>query len=192
LWLVVGLGNPGKRYQATRHNVGFSVIDRLTSRMSAAEAIRRCEATVAEARHEAARVLLVKPLTYMNESGTAVRELKRAHRVPLTRLMLVHDDVDLDAGRVRLRVGGGSGGHLGVDALGSREFIRIKVGVGRPNDGAKAADFVLERIEPAAQHLLDAACERASDAVTLTIVEGPERAMNRINQREKAHGGSPL
>lgn len=196
MWLVVGLGNPGRRYQATRHNVGFAVIDRLTTRMSAAAAIRRCEATVAEARHETARVLLVKPLTYMNESGTAVGELKRAHRISLTRLMLVHDDVDLEAGRVRLRVGGGSGGHLGIasviDAVGSPQFIRVKVGVGRPSNGAKAADFVLEKIEPQAQPLLDAACERASEAVTLTIVEGPERAMNRINQRERAHGGSPL
>lgn len=196
MWLVVGLGNPGRRYQATRHNVGFVVIDRLTTRLGAAAAVQRGDATVAEARHEATRILLAKPLTYMNDSGTAVSQLKSARRIPLTNLMVIHDDVDLEAGRVRLRVGGGSGGHLGVasviDAIGGREFIRVKVGVGRPSDGAKAGDFVLEKIEPQARPLLDAGCERASEAVIVTIVEGPERAMNRINQREKTHGGSPL
>jgi PTH1 family peptidyl-tRNA hydrolase len=196
LWLVVGLGNPGKRYQSTRHNMGFAVIDRLTTRMCAGEAIRRCGAAVAEARHEAARLLLVKPLTYMNESGAAVAELKRVHRLPLTQLVLVHDDVDLEPGRVRLRVGGGSGGHLGVasviDTVGSPDFLRVKVGVGRPVNGVKVGDFVLNTIEAGEKALLDAGCDRASDAVTLTITEGPQRAMNRINQRETAHGGSPL
>ena len=196
MWLIVGLGNPGKRYQSTRHNMGFAVIDRLTLRMGAAGAVRRHDAAVAEARYENGRVLLVKPLTYMNESGAAVVELKRSHRLPLTRLVLVHDDVDLDSGRVRLRVGGGTGGHRGVasviEAVGSPDFLRVKVGVGRPPLGRKAADFVLAMPLPDEKPLLDDACERATDAVELTIAQGLAQAMNRINQREKTHGGSPL
>ncbi len=196
MWVVVGLGNPGRRYAATRHNVGFRVVDRLAARWDAAVEREAHRALVGEARRAGERVLLVKPQTYMNESGEALASLARFYRVDPARVIAVHDDVDLEPGRVRIRRGGRAGGNRGVEslmaALGDPGFLRVKVGVGRPPAGAVPPSWVLS--VPPADELatLAAAEERATDAVELLVTDGPERAMNRINQKEVPHGGPPL
>jgi len=169
VWVVVGLGNPGRRYRATRHNVGFRVVDRLAARWDVA------------VEREAHRALV----------GAA-----RFYRVDPARVIAVHDDVDLEPGRVRIRRGGRAGGNRGVEslmaALGDPGFLRVKVGVGRPPAGPVPPSWVLS--VPPAEELaaLAAAEERAVDAVELLVTDGPERAMNRINQKEAPHGGPPL
>ena len=196
MWVVVGLGNPGRRYRATRHNVGFRVVDRLAARWDVAVEREAHRALVGEARRAGERVLLVKPQTYMNESGGALASLTRFYRVEPARVIAVHDDVDLEPGRVRIRRGGRAGGNRGVEslmaALGDPGFLRVKIGVGRPPAGPVPPSWVLS--VPPAEELaaLAAAEERAADAVELLVTDGPERAMNRINQKEVPHGGPPL
>ena len=196
MWVVVGLGNPGTRYRHTRHNVGFRVLDRLAARWGVAVTRPAHHALVGEARRAGERVLLVKPQTYMNESGTAASSLQRFYRFTPAHVVAVHDDVDLAFGRLRVRSGGGPGGHRGVEsligALGDRAFVRVRVGVGRPPAGWDTADHVLAVPGPEEAPALAEAEERAADAVELLLAEGPTRAMNRINQKEAAHGGSPL
>ena len=196
MWVVVGLGNPGRRYRATRHNVGFRVVDRLAARWDVAVEREAHRALVGEARRAGERVLLVKPQTWMNESGEALASLARFYRVDPARVIAVHDDVDLEPGRVRIRRGGRAGGNRGVEslmaALGAPGFLRVKIGVGRPPAGPVPPSWVLS--VPPAEELaaLAAAEERAADAVELLVTDGPERAMNRINQKEVPHGGPPL
>jgi PTH1 family peptidyl-tRNA hydrolase len=196
VWVVVGLGNPGRRHGATRHNVGFRVVDRLAARWSIDVEREAHHALVGSGRRGEERVLLVKPATFMNDSGDAVGSVQRFYHFNAARLVAVHDDVDLAVGRVRVRVGGGAGGHRGIasliDALGDPGFVRVKVGVGRPPSGWETADHVLAAPAPEEKALLDEAEERAAQAVEMVLSDGPARAMNRINQREASHGGSPL
>jgi PTH1 family peptidyl-tRNA hydrolase len=151
---------------------------------------------VGEVRREAERVLLVKPQTFMNASGEVAASLRRFYRFAPTSLVAVYDDVDLEPGRVRIRASGGPGGHRGVesliDAIADRAFPRVRVGVGRPPVGRDTADYVLGVPEADEWSVLSVAEERAAEAVELVLAEGPERAMNRINQKEAPHGGSPL
>ena len=196
MWVVVGLGNPGRRYRATRHNAGFRVIDRLAARWGVAVEREVHRARLGEMRRDGERVLIVKPQTYMNDSGASLASLMRFYRVEPAQLIAVHDDVDLEPGRLRIRRGGRAGGNRGVDslitALGDPGFLRVKVGVGRPVAGPVPPNWVLG-VPPAAELAhLEAAEGRATDAIELLLTDGPERAMNRINQREAPHGGSPL
>ena len=196
MWLVVGLGNPGRRYHGTRHNVGFRVVDRLAERWAVGVSREAHRALVGEARRDGERVLLVKPQTYMNESGAAVASVQRFFRIDPQRVVVVHDDVDLEIGRVRIRSGGRAGGNRGVasiiEVLGDPGFLRVKVGVGRPPAGPVPANWVLSVPAPAEAEALAEAEARAAQGVELLLAEGPERAMNRINQRETSDGGPPL
>jgi PTH1 family peptidyl-tRNA hydrolase len=196
VWAIVGLGNPGPRYHRTPHNVGFRVVDRLAARWGVELAREAHGAILGEARPDASRVLLVKPLTFMNRSGKAVASLRRYYPLEPARIVAVQDDLDGPVGRVRIRVGGGAGGHRGItsliDVLGEPGFPRVKVGIGRPPAGVDAAAFVLAPMDAGFAATLAAAETRAAEAVELLVAEGPERAMNRINQREALHGGSPL
>jgi PTH1 family peptidyl-tRNA hydrolase len=196
VWVVVGLGNPGRRYRSTRHNVGFRVVDRLAARWGVPVAREAHRAVVGDARRDGERVLLVKPQTFMNESGDAVASLHRFYRFDAGHVVVVHDDVDLEVGRIRMRTGGGAGGNRGVEsvmaALGDPGFVRLKVGVGRPPAGPVPADWVLSAPPAAESAALEDAEERAAGAVELLLTDGPARAMNRINQREAPHGGPPL
>jgi len=196
VWVVVGLGNPGKRYARTRHNVGFRVVDRLAARWGVSVTREAHQAQIGDARRDGERVLLVKPQTYMNESGNALASLARFYRFDAGSVVAVQDDADLPVGRLRIkRGGGGAGGNRGIasliDALGP-EFVRLKVGVGRPAAGWETADHVLAAPTGDEATALAAAEDRAADAVELLLTDGPERAMNRINQKETTHGGSPL
>jgi PTH1 family peptidyl-tRNA hydrolase len=182
--LVVGLGNPGRRYRGTRHNVGFRVVDLLARRWGVSLRPEGA-AEVAEARFAGQPVLLAKPLTYMNLSGQAVGELVRRWRIPPSSVLVVYDDMDLPTGALRVRARGSAGGHRGVasvlEALGTSEVPRVRVGIGRP--GTDAVDHVLSRFTEAEEPLVAEAVERAAEAVETVLREGIQRAMDRFNRR---------
>lgn len=186
LHLVVGLGNPGAEYAETRHNAGFCVVDALARRGHGR--FRRglfaqsetCRIHLADL-----PVLLVKPMTYMNLSGKALVPLLRREGIPAARLVVVHDDMDIPLGRLRLRAGGSSGGHRGmasiIASLGTDAVARVRVGIGRPPDGIDAAQFVLSPVRGGERGLWQQAVDAAADAVEGVLREGLERAMERFN-----------
>lgn len=184
--LLVGLGNPGSRYEGTRHNVGFEVADRLASRWGVAAWREELGSLLTEARPRGVAVALAKPQGFMNCSGDSVAALVGRTGLPLDRLLVVHDDLDLPFGVLRVRLRGGAGGHNGirsvVESLGTGEFPRLKVGVGRPPEGISGAEYVLSRFLPEEAELLPAIVERAGDAAEAVLFEGPVAAMNRFHQ----------
>ena len=187
LSLIVGLGNPGPEYAAHRHNIGFRVVDALAHAHGLTFARRKkMKAWVAQGDIGSQTVLLAKPRTFMNLSGQAVSRLCRAQAVSLTRLLVVYDDLDLPLGRLRLRPGGGSGGHKGmrsiIQALGTQEFARLRVGIGRPPPGVDPADYVLSPFAPEEMDRAAAAIERAVAALVCWLTEGIETAMDRFNR----------
>ncbi len=183
--LVVGLGNPGKEYQTTRHNIGFRIVDAVAERLRAGRWERRFLSDVAST-GRGRRVWLAKPRTYMNRSGSAIAELISGLGIRLGEALVVVDDVDLPLGRIRIRPSGGPGTHNGlrdiVAAVGTG-FPRLRAGVGREG-GTKTdlADFVLSPFEDDESMAAEALVKRAAEAVTVSVFEGLERAMNRFNQ----------
>jgi peptidyl-tRNA hydrolase, PTH1 family len=184
--IVAGLGNPGREYRGTRHNVGFEVADLLASRHGAAFEAAPADALQAKWRHQGEVVLLVKPLTFMNLSGPAIAELVRYYRVDLADLLVVSDDVNLSLGRLRLRAGGSEGGHNGLrsvaDALGTVEYPRLRIGVGRGDIRRELADHVLARFDKDEQSGIEGAIARAADAVEAWTDQGFETVMNLYNR----------
>lgn len=184
--LIVGLGNPGRRYQGTRHSIGARVVETLARRHRAAF-WEEGWADVAALTLNGIRVLLARPQTYVNVSGTAVADLRRRHRLRLENLLVVFDDLDLPVGRIRLRAQGGGGGHNGmrsiIASLGSEEFPRLRVGIGRPPEGVDPAAYVLSRFTAEEQPKVAAAVERAADAVEVFVRRGIETAMSAFNLR---------
>ena len=197
--LIVGLGNPGRRYRGTRHNVGWEVIARLAGRAGIRVNEDEGFAEVGRGTIGGRRVLLARPFTYMNVSGEAVRDLRRRHRLRPENILVIVDDIDLPLGRLRLRAEGSAGGHNGlrsvIEALGTTEFPRLRVGIGRPPEGTDPADFVLTRFTSDEAPVAHASIERAADAVEMTITEGLGAAMNRFNARgadgAASDGGDP-
>jgi peptidyl-tRNA hydrolase, PTH1 family len=188
--MVVGLGNPGRQYDGTPHNVGFMAVDCLADRLKAGwKRSLRFRARTAQGGCAGEPVLLVKPQTYMNRSGVAVGALARYHRLAPADVIVVLDDADLDAGRLRVRPRGGSGGHRGlqslIEALGDEAFARVRVGIGRPEDGQRdLVEHVLSRGTQAERDRLKAMAGLAADAAECIVTEGAEAAMNRFNGRE--------
>jgi len=187
--LIVGLGNPGRRYRGTRHNVGWEVISRLARRAGITVDEDEGFSEVGRGSIKGIRVLLARPQTYVNVSGAAVRDLRRRHRVSPQDIIVVVDDLDLPLGRIRLRPGGSAGGHNGlksiIDALGTTEFPRLRVGIGRPPAGIDPAEHVLTRFGPDEQAALDGALERAAEALEVAVVSGIAAAMNRFNAKTR-------
>jgi PTH1 family peptidyl-tRNA hydrolase len=187
LKLVVGLGNPGSEYARTRHNVGFLVADRLAHALRAAFDTKKFAAELAEARAGSERVWIMKPLTYMNHSGEAVGAALRFWKLELSDLVVVHDDLELEPFRVQVKVGGGHGGNNGVKSLnahvGSPEYCRVRVGVGRPPPRVDPADYVLGRWPKASEAELEDCVERATEAARLCVELGCTKAMNQVNRR---------
>ncbi len=186
--LVVGLGNPGAEYAGTRHNVGADVVELLASRHGGQLKKAKERALVAEVRISGRRVVLAFPLTYMNESGQAVGPLVRRHGIDdLHRLVVVHDELDLPVGGLRVKVGGGLAGNNGLRSikahLHSEDFVRVRIGIGRPPSADRGADYVLKRPGKAERETLAVVCERAADAVEAILVDGPDAAMASFNIR---------
>ena len=185
-WLIVGLGNPGPRYEATRHNVGFRAVARLASDAGVRIDRAKFHALTARATVGGQPVLLMQPQTYMNESGVAVREAAAFYKLPPERVLVLFDDIDLDVGRLRVRRSGSAGGHNGIKSiiacLGSQEFPRVKIGVGaKPHPDYDLADWVLSRFTLPEQKLLEPAIVRAAEAVPVILTEGLEKAASRYN-----------
>ncbi len=183
--LIVGLGNPGPEYARHRHNVGFQCLDRLAEARGLSFDHLQHKARVAGGTIATADVILAKPLNFMNLSGPPVRSLVRHYRVPLSRLLVIYDDLDIPLGTIRLRPRGGSGGHLGVtsiiESLGSRDFPRLRVGIGRPPPGVDPTDHVLSDFTPDERPVIEEVYERVMAAVTCLLAEGIEVAMSRYN-----------
>ena len=187
-YLIIGLGNPGREYRENRHNIGFMLIDRLAIRLNARMSRLQSKALIASARYESAKVILAKPQTFMNLSGQAVQSLARFYKIPLEEnLMLVHDDLDLPFGTIRLRPGGGAGGQKGVKStiqhLGTNDFPRLRLGIGRPPGRMDAAAYVLQNFAKGDEQILSETLDRAADAVFAFIDEGLDAAMNRFNSK---------
>jgi PTH1 family peptidyl-tRNA hydrolase len=189
-WLVVGLGNPGKEYAGNRHNVGFMVADLLASRVGAKFGrSKRAHAEVAEGRlgFGGPKLILAKPLTFMNLAGGAVVALAQFFKVPVERVIAVHDELDVPFGQVRAKRGGGEGGHNGLrsmsKSLAGKEYARVRFGIGRPPGRQDAADYVLSDFSGAERKELEFLVDRAADVVEAVVLEGVEWAQN------KYHGG---
>ncbi len=180
-----GLGNPGRRYSGTRHNVGFDVIDRVADRCGATVSKRRHNARLGEADTGTARVLLVKPQTYMNNSGRSVRSVVDWYGLEPDELIVVCDHLDLEPGRIRIGRKGSSGGQRGLRSvaavLGTDEYPRLRVGIGRPPVGMDAVDFVLGRFTAGERKIVADAVEQAAEAVLCWANEGIDACMNRFN-----------
>jgi len=189
LHLLVGLGNPGKAYAQTRHNVGMWAIERVAARWS----IRlspRGTAQRGSGRLGGELIELAGLLDWMNVSGPPLKGLLREFDLTPRQLIVIHDDLDMEPGRLRIRLAGGHGGHNGIksiiEALGTPEFIRLKIGIGRPAPGQDAADYVLEPVTKDEMAVFEPCLERVVDALECAIHRGPEAAMNQFNVREKA------
>ncbi len=182
--LVAGLGNPGREYASTRHNAGWMVLDELARRQGGSWR-SKFSGQLTEIRLDDARLALVKPETYMNESGKSIGAAARFFKTAVGSVLVVHDDVDLEEGRLQARLGGGLGGHNGLrsiaQALGSQEFLRLRVGVGRPGRGDRrsVADYVLASFEPETD--VDALVARSADAVETVVRDGLGAAQQRFN-----------
>ena len=183
--LLVGLGNPGRKYDGTRHNVGFDVLNLLAGRHRLEWESAPADALIAKWRP--ASVLLAKPLTFMNLSGHAIGELLRFYKIDLPDLFVVVDDANLELGRLRARPSGSAGGHNGlksiIEALGTEEFARLRVGVGR-GDARDLADHVLAKFDPDERVEVAEAADRAADAAELFVTDGIGPVMNRFNRKE--------
>jgi len=185
LYLIAGLGNPGQEYRQNRHNIGFMVADALGE--AAGIPLRRVEFRTLVGKGEFAgeRVVIAKPQTYMNNSGVAVGSLLRFYKIPLDRLLVVHDDLDLPFGTLRFRPGGGTGGQRGmesiVERLGTREFARLRMGIGRPPGRMDPSDFVLHDFDPPEEERLPEIRATAVDAIRRFITDGINQAMNDFN-----------
>ena len=182
--LIAGLGNPGREYSATRHNAGWMVLDELARRHGGSWR-SKFSGQLSEIRLEEARLALVKPETYMNESGRSIAAAARFFKVPVEEILVVHDDVDLEEGRLQARLGGGLGGHNGLrsiaQVLGSQEFLRLRIGVGRPGRGDRrsVADYVLAPFAPETD--VDTLVSRSADAVEAVLRDGLDAAQQRFN-----------
>ena len=185
-WLIVGLGNPGPQYAANRHNAGFMVVDVLAARMGGRFKAHKHRADAVEGRLGATRAILIKPKTYMNESGGPVAALRSFCGVPIEQVIVVHDELDLEAGVVRVKLGGGDNGHNGLrsvtKSLGSKEYLRVRLGVGRPPGQQDPADHVLRDVPAGQREELRLQVEVAADAVESLVNQGLQATQNLFHQ----------
>lgn len=185
MYVVVGLGNPGKKYEKTRHNVGFDVIDILAKEYNISVTKIKHKALIGEGRIGSEKVLLVKPQTYMNLSGETLIDIYKYYKVDLSNIIVIYDDIDLDVGKLRIRKKGSGGTHNGmrsiVKCLGSTEFPRVRVGVSKPMPGQDLADFVLSRFRKEEVEDLERGLEKAYHAVETIIKEDIDLSMNKYN-----------
>ncbi len=187
-WLVVGLGNPEATYGATKHNVGARAVRILANRLGVSlRPNKRVRCEVGEVQDRDVRLVLALPMAYMNESGAPVRQAASWYKIPPGRIVVLHDELDLEVATVRLKFGGGTAGHRGLDDLvrhlGTRDFARVRIGIGRPPGRVEAARYVLSGFTAREQPEIDVAVEEAADAVLGLVHEGLEPTQNRIHGR---------
>ena len=184
--LIVGLGNPGRKYDQTRHNIGFRVVDDIAEQNSIAIQKRSCNSLVGELMIMGERLLLAKPQTYMNLSGHAVKALLKSSRCSPENMVVIYDELDLPFGRIRVRFKGSAAGHRGamsiMESLAGAPFYRVRVGIGRPPLGVEPADFVLKPFSPGEVEQLEGVIDRAAKAALCIFQEGGQRAMGKFNR----------
>jgi len=184
-YLIVGLGNPGREYHMNRHNIGFMLIDRLSIRLNARMRRMQSKALVGSVTYKESKIILAKPQTFMNLSGQAVQGLVRFYKIPLENLIIAHDDLDLPFDTLRIRPGGGAGGQKGIKStiqhLGTQDFPRLRLGIGRPPGRMDAAAYVLQDFAKGDEQILSETLDRAADAVLTFIDFGLDKAMNQFN-----------
>ena len=184
-FLIVGLGNPGREYKDNRHNVGFMLVDRLAVRLNAHMSRLQAKALVVSVNYEDKKLILAKPQTYMNLSGQSIQGLARFYKLPLENMIVAYDDLDLPFGTIRIRPGGGPGGQKGVastiERLGTKDFRRLRIGIGRPPGRMDSADYVLQNFAQADLILLSEILDRATEAALTFVTEGLNAAMNKFN-----------
>ena len=187
-WLIAGLGNPGLRYRNTRHNAGFMALDEIAGKLGVRFSKKKFQGVVAEARSGGEKIVLLKPHTYMNLSGDAVREAAEYYQIPPERIIVIYDDVDIAPGRVRVRASGSAGTHNGmrsvVARLGTQAFVRVRVGIGKQPGYRELADYVLAKMRPAERATLARGAGHAAGAALTIVAEGVERAQQAYNGLE--------
>jgi peptidyl-tRNA hydrolase, PTH1 family len=189
VWLLVGLGNPGPKYARNRHNIGFLVLDEVARRARADEFRAKFGGELATGEVAGQKAVLLKPMEYMNVSGRAVQRAAAFYQVAPEEIVVVHDEIDLELGRLRLKVGGGHGGHNGIRSIaqdiGSPAFVRVRCGVGRPQGRGNVSGFVLGDFQEREREEVQILVQEAADAVEEIVRRGALLAMNRFNVREK-------
>ncbi|MEW9672680.1 aminoacyl-tRNA hydrolase [Ammoniphilus sp. 3BR4] len=183
--LIVGLGNPGKQYEKTRHNAGFMAIDQLAESLGIEVNQIKFKGMIGEGHAEGQKVILLKPLTYMNLSGESIIQVIQFYKLNIEEMVVIYDDLDTPVGQIRLRMKGSAGGHNGIKSIiqqvGTEEFCRIRVGIGRPPAGRKVVDYVLEPFYKAEEEEIQAAVNKASEAAKSWLRESFVQVMNRYN-----------
>lgn len=183
--MIVGLGNPGEEYEGTRHNAGFLVIDHIAGELGAHYWKSEDGALTAHVEHDGEELLLAKPQSYMNTSGGPVSKLAAHYKIKPREIVVVHDDMDLEPGKIRIKVGGGNGGHNGLKSinakLGSNEYVHVKVGTGHPSGHKTVVDYVLQVPRGTDAELFEQAIDRAGAAALDLLEESPQKAMNKFN-----------
>ena len=186
--LIVGLGNPGEAYRLTRHNIGFMVVDRLANRHRIFVNKRRLDAVYGLGKLDGRSVILVKPMTFMNMSGAAVQNLAHFFKLDTQDLLVIHDDIDLVFGKIKIKQKGGDGGHNGlkslIEAFGSGMFARVRIGIGRPDAKQEVKGYVLSKFDSRQEAVLDEVITIAQDAVETIVLKGLTEGMNRFSRRE--------
>jgi len=191
--IIVGLGNPGALYKGSRHNIGFLVADRLAAVHHILISTKRFKTILGKGLIDSQEVVLIKPMTFMNRSGEAVKKALHFFRSGLEDLIVIHDDLDLSLGRLRFKVRGGDGGHLGIrsiiESIGANTFLRLKVGIGRPPKGMDPAEYVLNAFNVPEQPCLERVLDQAAEVFKVMFVEGLQTAMNRFQKKIRTEEG---
>lgn len=184
-YLLIGLGNPGREYRDSRHNIGFMLIDRLIVRLNARGMKVQSKAIVTTAAYEARKLILAKPQTYMNLSGQSAQGLLHFYKLPMENMLVAHDDLDIPFGTIRIRPKGGPGGQGGmastIEKLGTKDFPRLRIGIGRPPGRMDPSDYVLQNFSRDEVKMLSEIVDRAADAALTFVVDGLNKAMNKYN-----------
>ncbi len=187
-FLIVGLGNPGAKYASSRHNVGFMVVDNLAKKIGIPMMIEnKFKGIYGKTVYKGKKVHLLKPQTFMNNSGESVRLVKNFYKIPSEQLIVVHDDMDLPFGRIKIKKGGGTGGHKGLESItkdiGTKDYIRVRIGIGKPSSKEEVVKYVLSNFTPEEQRTLSDYIDKASQAIIDIIEKEVSRAMNKYNQK---------
>jgi len=187
-WMIAGLGNPGDEYQNSRHNIGFQVIDNLFQDLNVLSAKNKLTAWIGDTRWEGYRLYLVKPLGYMNRSGSVIYEVARYFHIDISHLIVIHDDVDIQIGRIKIKQKGGHGGHNGIrsviESLGSDAFIRIRIGIDRPSIQKSMTNHVLGKFHSNEREQMKIIIETASRSIRTILLKGISQAMNQFNNKQ--------